>query len=163
MQTSTAIRSQRVTAALINLVIGGLPVVIPNMVFPASEPSLSWTRMDVNLLAAGLTTIQLILVHIMQGSPGTIFAGLKVQNLDGSKPLLTTTLVRSIPYLIMVAVIMAKRGGGSANFPDPLALIAMLTILFLGLSGVALIVTGRHSLLDLVTKTAVVKAYTIGK
>lgn len=166
MQPQPATRGQRFAAAAINLVIGMLPLSIPNIIFAYSQPDAGWARGDVflDMLTAGLGLLQLLFVHRMQGSPGAVFAGLRVQYLDGTPPKIKTTLTRAMPYLIVVAssVLMPREDGNQA-LVGILALVLFGVVAFIVTSGITALVTGGHSLMDRVTGTEIVKAYTISR
>jgi uncharacterized RDD family membrane protein YckC len=149
--------SQRFFAALINGVIGALPAIIPSMMQGDSSLSATWTPGKLNLLAGFLALIQIGFVHRMQGSPGVVFLGLTVRNLDGSKLTFATTVVRAIPYLMALALMMVKRGIYGTSYAAPVAVGVALVYLFLCLSAFTVFVSGRGSLLDLLTKTMVAK------
>jgi len=121
-----------------------------------------WTPEKVGLLTGVLTLVQLTFVHFMQGSPGAVFVGLKVQYCDGSKPNVTTTLFRAIPYLLVVAFLVAMKPTGIERYHGPLTKIYLVVLVFLAANGATMLVNGRRSLIDMLTKTEVVKAYKVG-
>ena len=159
-----ASRANRIAAAALNLVIGMLPLSIPNIIFAYSKADAAWARSDVliDAIAVGLGLIQILFVHRMQGSPGAVFVGLRVQYLDGTPPKIRTTLIRAMPYLIAIAssVLMPREGGNQA-LVGSLALVLFGVAAFIVASGITAFVAGGRSLADRITDTEVVKAYSI--
>lgn len=164
MQLRLATGGQRLAAAAINLVIGMLPLSVPNIVFAYSQPGLVWARGDsfLDMATAGLALLQLVFVHRMQGSPGAVFVGLRVQYLDGTPPKIKTTLARALPYLIAVtSSVLMPQAGANETLLGILALVLFGVVGFIGASAVTIFFTGGRSLLDRITGTYVVKAYSI--
>ena len=162
IQPHPAGRNHRFAAAAINLVIGMLPLSIPNLIFACGGPNVVWAKNDSILdgIIAGLAVIQFFLVHRMQGSPGAVFVGLRVQYLDGTPPRFKTTFARAIPYLVaVIASILMPREGQAQTLVSVLAFVYLGIITFAFASGVTFLVTGTRSILDRLTGTEVVKAY----
>lgn len=156
-----ATASQRIGAAILNCMVGGLPVGLPAMLDSTVEASARWSSAQTNLLAIALTLLQLAFVHFMQGSPGAVFLGLRVQNTDGTKPGFTPTLIRSMPYLSLVAITIVQRAIGAPIVPFSITAAALSVIVFLGVNGVTMMINGRQSLMDMMSQTKVVKVHKV--
>lgn len=164
MRPQLATIGQRFAAAAINLVIGMLPLAVPNFIRVYGQSNTGWVRTEsfLDVLAIGLGLLQLVFVYKMQGSPGAVFAGLRVQNLDGTPPGIKTTLVRATPYLVAVAsIVLMPREGGNQVFVAFFAMVLVGAVTFICLSGIIAALTRERSLTDRITGTDIVKIYSI--
>jgi uncharacterized RDD family membrane protein YckC len=165
MTTSTASLSERLAAAMLNLVIGCFPVSVPNVVFRHQFAN-DWAGNEiiVDALTLALGLIQLLFIHSFQGSPGAIFSGLRVQTVSGAKPSFMITLVRSVPYLMFLAlVILMPRHEGNPILVATLTIAIGLVFVFLAINAAVIMFNGTDSLIDKLTGTVVVKAHSIFK
>jgi uncharacterized RDD family membrane protein YckC len=159
-----ATRESRSIAAIINMVTGGLPVIIPNLIY-SSNFDFMWSRCTPLLSVIGivLCIMQLLFVHKMQGSIGFCFMGLRVVNLDGSSISLRKMLLRAIPYLVyfIMSILVPRYDTYNNNVPIAIGVITsltyMVTITFIVISSLRVVFYGKDSLIDHITKTIVVK------
>ncbi len=156
-----ATASQRLAAFIVNGVVGGLPVALPSMLDSTVDASAGWSSGQTNLLAIALTLIQLAFVYFMQGSPGAVFLGLRVQNTDGTKPGFKPTFIRSAPYLVLVAITILQRAVEAPIVPFSITAAVLSVMIFFGVNGVTIMINGRQSLIDIMSRTRVVKVYKI--
>lgn len=162
MLPRSATLEDRIAAAALNLVIGMLPLSIPNIILAYGRADASWTKSDVFLgpITIGLALIQLVFVYRLQGSPGAAFVGLRVQYPGGISPTLKTTLLRATPYMIAVASsVLMPREVENKMLVGVLALVLLAVAVYIFASGIIALVTGGHSLTDRITGTEVVKAF----
>ena len=164
MQLPLATRSQRFAATIINLVVGAFPLSIPNIVYSygAGWGWGSWVKNEtaLALLSATLCLVQLLLVHRMQGSPGAVFAGLRIQQLDGSPANLRKTLIRGAPFALVVAIcISINLSRENQVLIGSLALILFVLLLFIFASGLVVLLGSKRSLIDRLSRIDLVKAY----
>lgn len=157
-----ATRGQRFAAAALNLVIGMLPLSLTNILFDYGE--WEWTKNELllDMLALTLSLLQVLFVHKMQGSPGAVFVGLRVQCQNGSPLKLRITLMRSVPYLAALLLIVSMpRDGLSSPLIGMSGLLLFALVGFIAISGITSFIKNRQSLLDRITRTEIVKAYSI--
>jgi uncharacterized RDD family membrane protein YckC len=157
----------RVAAGIVNLVFGTLPLSATNLMFTYGAAG-SWTRDEVifRALAVGLALIQLLIVFKMQGSPGYVFAGLRIQ-LRGGAPLTSKALIlRSVPHLLgLVLVLSMPRSSGSERDILVVGLLGICSgavLMFLLMSASVALLTGA-SIIDRYSGTEVVKVYSINQ
>lgn len=165
MHTRTATRTQRALATAINLLIGLLPISIPNLIFVHSPSRAGWAQSESSfyLVSAVLFLLQFLFVHRMQGSPGYVFAGLRVQYVDGTPPNIKTTFLRATPYLIIVTLRLLILGQRSdPALVEVYSACLLAAIGFIAASGFTALFTNGHSLMDRITGTETVKAYSVG-
>jgi hypothetical protein len=149
---------------LLDCVLGTLPATIPTIIFTRPEFSDAWYKEPHFLVAiAGtLAAIQLLFVHKMQGSPGSVFFGLRTQDLAGGPPAFITTVARAAPYLLgLCARTLTYFGRGDSEFLLLMVLVMLLAVIFIGASGLTAIFSDGRTLLDRITHTEVMKVHSI--
>jgi uncharacterized RDD family membrane protein YckC len=149
-------------AGLINLVIGTWPVVIPHLMYNAygSVTDIFKSRLALSGLSLVLGIIQLFAVFKAEGSPGMIFMGLRVRDCCGNPLAFRTILMRSIPYLIgLMAFVIIPQGEGPPMLRAGVGFILVSAVIFTACSGLVAFLTGKDSIMDMLTKTKVEKAY----
>lgn len=150
--------SERIGTAMLNSFLGNLPNVLPGILMLYSSAD-SWGGKPSNiaLLSVGLAVVQFIWVHKMQGSPGYVVAGFRVQLVSGEPPGLKISALRAVPYLVGFVGMAGLNVG--AVLPS-LPLIAIFAM-FAAANFIILMLDGRRSLVDKTTGTEVVKSYRI--
>lgn len=162
MPTSSPVR--RIVASALNLIFGTLPVGVPSALYNAPELGCPVLKnvLFLNILSIVMLVMQVAVVYYMQGSPGYVFVGLRVEAQGGTRPELRSVMVRSVPYLaaFLIAKIMATVIGNSELF-GIFSVLLMVPLVFMLVSGCVLMINREYSLLDRLSKTRVVKAYSI--
>jgi uncharacterized RDD family membrane protein YckC len=149
-------------AGLINLIIGTLPVAVPNFIrrFGGSMPFVSKNEIALDGLALVLGIVQLFIVYKMEGSPGMVFMGLRVRDRYGAPLTVRKVLMRSIPCLaLLVAFVAMPPRGYLPILSVSIIVVAGGIVIFTACSGLVAFITGHNSIMDTLTKTKIAKIY----
>ena len=136
---------------------GTFPLSVSDLIYNYSTVSFAKNWCVLSSISATLALIELFLVHRMQGSLGSVVCGLRVQNLNGSAPDFWKTCIRASPYLISLATILARQTESISALFGAMGL--DLSLIFIVTSGVVTLFGSKHSLIERLTGTELVKAY----
>lgn len=152
---------QRVGAAILNFVIGTLPLSISNVLY--DYPGALYVlreRMFLNGLSLLLGVLQILFVYYMQGSPGGVFLGLRTEMMDGSRPRAKVVFVRSVPFIVAgVLYRLISWASSDVWLVGIFGVLLVVPLLFIVGSAGFFLVSKERSLLDKVSGSRVVKAY----
>lgn len=147
---------------MLNLAFGSWPIAVPNSLYEYWRPHQAWAGNNniLDAIAVILAAIQLLVVYIMQGSPGLVIIGLRVETPEGNRPSLPVVVGRAIPYLVGVVVMrLLWRYSANAVLGALFSWALVVVVILIVISGTVAAFSGR-SLMDTLTNTVVTKAYT---
>lgn len=149
----------RAIATGVNLFVGIIPcwlIALASEDGPAASGAI-WLRFGSIVLAI----LQTLATYIMSGSFGFAFCGLIVKMRDGTRVTLMATLTRASVFWLWLLIAFADNSITESIGRTAFVRINLVLAMFMIASGVMLTVTGRLSLIDLISGTRVYKNHSI--
>jgi uncharacterized RDD family membrane protein YckC len=153
-------RIERVMAVFFNICLFGIAAIYQDYL-PTLLGSYS-KDLEIQRAALILPIIVMFIIFLYtQAGFGYILTGLRVQYIGGGRISTKTAFLRSMPALCFFVSLSVVKTGGSSSSIEALfiGMAGLGSILFFLVSVITVFFTEDRSLLDIITKTEVVKAY----